>query len=491
MKKKFHILVFGCQMNYADSARIKAVLTHCGFEYVESIDEADIVIFDTCSVRQKSEDKITGKLTQIPSNKKIWITGCMIQHGMRNNKLSTKKLPENLRLGNFLERKSDIHSYQVLGFSTEEIKNRKEKEKNIIPINHAFNPMFDTLSQSFSNIELFLRIDDIGFFPLILPQLWYEIESTEHIWNEYEKIIPENINTSMNKHTHTAYVPISTWCNQFCSYCIVPYARGLERHFEVKNIIEEVKSHLENWVKEIVLLGQIVNKHPHFVEIIKEILKLEKLEWLRYTSPYPTYYSDELLALHEKEEKLCPHIHIPLQSGSSSVLKKMFRWYNAEQAYEFIDKIKKLDREISITTDFIVGFTDESEDDFQQTLDMVNYANFDMIYIGIYSPRPWTYAYKKMLDNISREEKHSRWSKMNTFLNKSSKENNQKEVGKIRKVIVNDSIGISQDGTYKYSWYTDNMKQISFSSPEQLELGTFVNVKITKGVVFKLIWEVV
>ena len=136
------------------------------------------------------------------------------------------------------------------------------------------------------------------------------------------------------------------------------------------------------------MLGQIVNKHPEFVKIVKEILKLKGLKRLRYTSPYPTYYSKELLALHEKEEKLCPHIHMPLQSGSDSILKKMFRGYTVKQAKDRIDNIRKLKRDISITTDIIVGFPGETEADFKKTLSLVKYGKFDMIYIGIYSQRP-------------------------------------------------------------------------------------------------------
>lgn len=145
----------------------------------------------------------------------------------------------------------------------------------------------------------------------------------------------------MKNNTKTAYVPISTGCSQFCAFCIVPYARGLEKHLPVDDIIREVKHHIDAGVQEITLLGQIVNKHPHFVEICRRILDLPgDLQWLRYTSPYPTYYSDELLALHEQEERMCPHIHMPLQSGSSRVLKKMFRGYNREQFIEFVDKIR-------------------------------------------------------------------------------------------------------------------------------------------------------
>lgn len=159
---------------------------------------------------------------------------------------------------------------------------------------------------------------------------------------------------------------------------------------------------------------------------------------LRYTSPYPTYYSNELLELHEKEEKLCPHIHIPFQSWSDQILKAMNRWYNNQKAKEFIDKIQKLNRKISITTDIIIGFPNETEDDFQETLSLVEYWNFDMIYIGIYSPRPWTYANQNIPDNIPYKIKHKRWQKLNELLNKISLSNNQKEIWNIRTSLIND-----------------------------------------------------
>lgn len=192
-------------------------------------------------------------------------------------------------------------------------------------MNEDFNPLFHKLHQTYPNLELFFRIDDTGYLPLILQAIGYKNLTYDiDLINEYEKIIP-NENPSMNAHNRSAYLPISTGCNQFCAYCIVPFARGLERHFPAEQIVHEAKIHLENGAKELTLLGQIVNKHPDFVQILREILKLEGLEWLRYTSPYPTYYTPDLLALHENEPKLCPHIHIPFQSGSSAVLKKMFR----------------------------------------------------------------------------------------------------------------------------------------------------------------------
>ena len=482
---KFHVITLGCQMNYSDTARIKSVLKNCGFDPVETVAEADIVIFDTCSVRQKSEDKVTGKLKEIPLTKKVRITGCMIQHTMRNQKVSTAaKLPDQLKTWNFSGAVLTTEP-TIVGLTSEEINTLKKPDTaNIVGINHAFNPLFHSLSQKRSNIELFFRIDDTGFLPLMLQKLGYDIHYDQELTNEYSTIIPANINSSMNAHDKTAYIPISSGCNQFCAYCIVPYARGLEKWFPVEQIIHEAKTHLAHGVKEISLLGQIVNKHPDFLTIVKELLKLEGLEWLRYTSPYPTYYSDELLALHQNEPKLCPHIHIPFQSGSTPVLKKMFRGYNAEQCHTFIDKIRSLSRPISITTDIILGFPWETEQDFQETLKLTEYGRFDMIYMGIYSNRPGTFADRKYPDDIPYSVKHERRSRLNKLLYQISTENNQQEIGRTRTMMVNE-IGTNGD----LYGYTDNMKQITVKANTKtkgIKIWSLLPVKITNGVVFKL-----
>ncbi len=475
-------------MNYADSARIKAVLTNCWFSHTDNIQEADIVIFDTCSVRQKSEDKITGKLKEISKHQKIRITGCMIQHNLRNQKLSNKKLADNLKIWNFLGNITN-RTPKVIWLNAEDIhKIKSDSWSSSVFINHAFNPTFHNLSQTRANLELFFRIDDLGFLPIILKELGYKISYDGEITNEYSKIASNWFNTSMNSHHKTAYIPISTWCNQFCSYCIVPYARWLEKHYPKSQIIQEVEEHIQSWAEEIVLLGQIVNKHPEFVEIIKDLLKLKWLKRLRYTSPYPNFYSPELLELHESEAKLCPHIHIPLQSWSDSILKSMRRWYDSKQAKEFIDNIRSLQRNISITTDIIVWYPGESEKDFQDTLELVKYSKFDMIYIWIYSPRPGTYAYKNHPDNIDRKTKRNRRNQLNNLLKTISLENNQKEIWQIRTVIVDK---LDWNNIY---WYTDNMKQIVINNPnptKKVRIWDFINSKITESQAFKLLWEII
>ncbi len=443
-------------MNYADSARLKAVLENLWFSYTPNIDEADIVIFDTCSVRQKSEDKIFWKLAQIPKDKKIWITWCMVQHDL--------KLPD--KKWNFLQ------------LSAPDLSQLKAQ----IPTNEAFQPIWDKLKRKFDNIDLLFRIDDIGYLPLILEKIGYNVwnYSVEMV-DEYTSLLPSDANQLLENNLPTAYVPIQTGCSQFCAYCIVPFSRWLEKNRPVDEIVQEVKHYLNQWKKEIVLLGQIVNKHPDFVRIIKEILKLSGLKWLRYTSPYPTYYSDELLSLHENEEKLVPHIHAPVQSGSDKILKKMFRWYTVEQYKAFIDKLRQLKRDISLTTDIIVGFSDETDQDFQATLDLTKYGRFDMIYIWIYSPRPWTYAAKKYVDNVPQAVKKARWKALNDLLQQISLENNEKEVGQIKQVLVTKSYG---DGTYL--GYDEKMKNIIISSNKSLQVWDFVDIQITKAEPLKL-----
>ena len=473
-------------MNYADSVRIKAVLTNCGFEYVDNQDDAEILIFDTCSVRQKAEDKITGTLKDISKDKKIWITWCMIQHNFRN--ILKKDTPSQFRRGNFLWL-SEWNDIKIIWTTNDEMKelidHKKESLDDMVFINHAFNPLFFNLKETYPNLELCFRIDDTWFLPLMLEKIGYKnLNYDVELLNEYEKIIPEE-SANMANHQTTAYVPISTGCNQFCSYCIVPYARGLERYFPVEQIVNEAKLHIANWAKEIVLLWQIVNKHPDFLTIVKEVLKLDGLEWLRYTSPYPTYYSDELLALHENEEKLCPHIHIPFQSWSNEVLKRMFRWYSAEDCFKFIEKIQSLKRKISITTDMIIWFSWETDKDFDDSLKLVEVGKFDMIYMGIYSPRPWTFAYKQLKDDVSAKVKHERWEKMNELLKKLSQENNKAEIWWVRKVLVDE---IKWD---EWFGHTDNMKQIWGKMKwDNWEAWEFIDAKIIDSWEFKLVWEI-
>lgn len=472
-------------MNYADSVRIKAVLTNCGFEYVDNQDEAEILIFDTCSVRQKAEDKITWSLKDVSKDKKIWITWCMIQHNFRN--ILKKNTPAQFKRGNFLWL-SEWNDIKIIWATNDEMKelidHKKENLDNMVFINHAFNPLFFNLKETYPNLELCFRIDDTWFLPLMLEKIWYNwLKYDIELLNEYEKIIPEE-NANMTNHQTTAYVPISTGCNQFCSYCIVPYARWLERYFPVEQVVNEAKLHIKNGAKEIVLLWQIVNKHPDFLTIVKEVLKLEWLEWLRYTSPYPTYYSDELLSLHENEEKLCPHIHIPFQSGSNDVLKRMFRGYSAEDCFKFIEKIQGLKRKISITTDMIIWFSGETDEDFDDSLRLVEAGKFDMIYMGIYSPRPWTFAYKQLKDDVSAKVKHERWEKMNELLKKLSQENNKAEIWWIRKILIDEIKGDEWFG------HTDNMKQIWWKMWwKDLKAWEFINVKIIDSGEFKLVWE--
>ena len=486
---KYHILIFWCQMNYADSARISTILNNLWWKKT-SLEDAEIVIFDTCSVRQKSEDKITGKLAKIPKNKKVWITWCMIQHNLKQNRISEDKNLKN-------KWKAAFKSWNFIG----DLNQLSEQDIPYI-INDSFQPIWSTLKKKFPNLELMFRIDDVHFLPKILKYLWYNINEKEiKNLSNYMDLIPDVANQTENPNIATAYVPIATWCNQFCTYCIVPFARWLERYRNVDDILKEVEYWVKQWKEEIVLLWQIVNKHPEFVKILKEILKIKEVKWLRYTSPYPTYYSDEIFSLHENEEKLCPHIHIPVQSGSDKILKLMNRWYTIDQFKKFIEKIRNLKRDISITTDIIVWFSNETEEDFQQTLDLVNFWKFDMIYTWIYSPRPNTIAWKKHEDNVPKQIKQKRWEQINNLLYKISEENNKKEIWKIRQAMIiwskqveiqklpeNLRKKIKSDTTKIYYGYTDNFKNIELINFDESLIWKIINVKITDQIPLKLFW---
>ena len=502
---KFHVIIYGCQMNYSDSARIKAVLINCGRVYVEDKADADVVILDTCSVRQKSEDKVRGmlkELAQLSTPPKVRLTWCMVWHNLNLKKTRTSK-SKKYTMWNFT---GDVKwkSPQIVGLTDVEkdkkLKDRvrdrvlwtQEQPQDLLYINHAFDPLYRHMHNEFPQVELFFRINDVWFLPYMVQALWYTIADYDvEIVNEYSTIIPHSANQLFSDNTKTAYVPISTWCSQFCAYCIVPYARGLEKNRPMDEIIAEAKSHITNGVQEIVLLGQIVNKHPDFYQILKSVCEIPGVKWVRYTSPYPTYYDDNIFALHNDMEVLCPHIHMPLQSGSSTVLKKMFRWYTREQSLEFIDSIRALSRPISITTDIIVWFTDETEEDFLESMSMAEYGRFDMIYIGIYSPRPGTYGYRKYEDNIPLHIKKDRHHRLNELLRGISIQNNQKELGTTREILLRD---VQQDVMMGYS---DNMKQIIVKNPSPWSLSDiyipwqFVTTQVTETADFKLYGKVI
>lgn len=490
--KKFHIIIYGCQMNYSDSARIRAVLLNCGWQHTDNEAEADVVILDTCSVRQKSEDKIRWKLKDIQPHQKIWLTGCMIQHNLNLKKLRTTK-SKKITKWNFVEaittKEPTIIGLEKLSTSAilKEIAKKLalfNKREEIIYINHAFDPLFTQMNTAFPNVELFFRINDVGMLPYLMRSLGYQVTHDVEVVNEYTGIIPANANMLFKENTKTAYVPISTWCSQFCAYCIVPYARWLEKNRPIDEIMTEVASHIKQGAEEIVLLGQIVNKHPDFYQILKQTAETPGVKRVRYTSPYPTYYSPEIFELHEKVENICPHIHMPLQSGSNAILKKMFRWYTAEEFKGFVDNVRALSRPISITSDIIVGFSDETEEDFRMSMELAEYSRFDMIYIGIYSPRPWTIGAKKYTDNVPQKVKKERRARLNDVLTAVSAENNQQEMGTTRDIIVKEQ----QD--HVLIWYSDNMKNVVVEGGAKKDVtyapGTFLKVQITRTEPFKL-----
>ena len=438
---KYYILTMGCQLNENDSEKLCGMVEEMGYQPTEEYKEADLVIFNTCCVRENAEDKLFGKLGELKKVKEtrgtiIAIGGCMMQE-----KHITDKIHES-------------YSYTDIIFGTHTLQNFPED-------------LYKTLETKKKQQDI-LDIDGEVYEGL-------PIKRTSNI---------------------KASVTIMYGCNNFCTYCIVPYVRGRERSRHPKDILAEVKELAKEGYKEITLLGQNVNSYLRaekwkeegkeyeginsFATLLRAINKIEGIERIRFVSPHPKDFTDDVIEAIADCEKVCKLVHLPLQSGSSNVLKLMNRKYTKEQYLELVEKMKKRIPNLTLSTDIIVGFAGETEEDFEETLDLVQECKYDNAYTFIYSPRVGTPA-SKLPDNTSKEEKEQRLYKLNSIVNKYFKENNEKLVGKTVPVLVE---GIS-DKKNEYFGYSDTNKLINFTG-EDVELGSIVNVLITDAKTWSL-----
>ncbi len=340
----FHVTTFGCQMNARDSEKLTGILERIG--YVEAEDEkADFVIYNTCTVRENANNKVYGRLGYLSGYKKknpfmmIGLCGCMMQEPTVVEKIRTSYSFVNLVFGTH-----NIYKFAEL------IVNALESER--------------------------LTID---------------------IWKDTDKIV-EDLPVE-RKYSFKSGVNIMFGCNNFCSYCIVPYVRGRERSREAKEIVREIERLATDGVKEIMLLGQNVNSYGKnletpmtFAELLQEIEKIDGIERIRFMTSHPKDLSDELIETMKNSKKICNHIHLPLQSGSSRILKIMNRRYDKEHYLELVRKIRAAMPDIAITTDIIVGFPGETEEDFEETMDVVRQVEYDSAFTFIYSKRMGTPA---------------------------------------------------------------------------------------------------
>ena len=433
--QKYFLRTYGCQMNVHDGEEIAARLESLGFTPADSIEESDIVVLNTCAIRENAHDKLYGFLGRCKHEKEknnkdliIAICGCMAQEENVVNELMKN------------------HPYVDIVFGTHNIHELQELLIN---------------KQKKQDIEVYSCEGDV------YENISYKRDSNIKAW-----------------------VNIQYGCDKFCTYCIVPYTRGKQRSRKSNEIIKEVECLVKNGYKEVTLLGQNVNAYGKDIDDLSFAELLDKvsdtgIERLRFVTSHPWDFTDEMINVIAKKDNIMPYIHLPLQSGSSKILKIMGRRYTKEEYLELFNKIKNTIKNVAITTDIIVGFPNETEEDFNETIDVVNTCKFDSAFTFIYSPREGTPA-AKMEDKIDMKTKEERLYKLNELVNKYSLEANKKYLNKEVPVLLE---GISEKDNNKLFGYTDTMKLVNVEADKHL-VGQIVNVLITDAKSFSLDGEV-
>ena len=435
--QKYFLRTYGCQMNVHDGEEIAARLESLGFTSTDSIETADVVVLNTCAIRENAHDKLYGFLGRCKHEKEknnndliIAICGCMAQEENVVNEIMTKHPYVDIVFGTH-----NIHELQDL------LINRNKKQT----IN-----VYSCEGKIYENIS-YKRDSDIK-----------------------------------------AWVNIQYGCDKFCTYCIVPYTRGKQRSRKSSEIIKEVEELVKEGYQEVTLLGQNVNAYGKdlkdelsFADLLDKVSSTG-IPRLRFVTSHPWDFNDEMIDVIASKENIMPYIHLPLQSGSSRILKLMGRRYTKEEYLDLYKKIKEKMPNCSITTDIIVGFPNESKEDFEETLEVVNECKFDSAFTFIYSPREGTPA-AKMEDSISLEEKEKRLYELNEIINKYSKEANNKYIDKIVPVLIE---GKSEKDSDKVFGYTDTMKLVNVSNAND-KIGKIIDVKITDAKSFSLDGEAI
>ena len=426
-KQYYYILTMGCQLNENDSEKLCGMLENMNYEKTEDVSNANFIIINTCCVRENAEEKLFGKLGEYKKIKEknntiIAICGCMMQEKHIVEKLNKSYHYVDIIFGTHTLHKLPEDIYQIL-------MNRK-KVQDILDID----------GEIYEGLPI-KRSDD-----------------------------------------KKASVTIMYGCNNFCTYCIVPYVRGRERSRKPEDILREVKQLAEEGYKEITLLGQNVNSYNGgvvncqkytFANLLRDVNEIEGIEIIRFVSPHPKDFKEDVIEAIRDCKKVSRIIHLPLQSGSSNVLKKMNRKYTKEQFIELAEKIRKEIPEVAFSTDIIVGFPEETEEDFEDTLDVVRKVNFEQIFMFIYSRRVGTPA-DRMENQIPEEIKHKRFDRLKALFEEQIQENNKKYIGTIQTVLIE---GKSKNNENMLTARTTTNKVIILNGDENL-IGKIVDVRI-------------
>lgn len=427
MTKKLYIETYGCQMNVADSEVVASVLGEDDYEVTKDEAEADLVLINTCSIRDNAEQRIWNRLDALKHNKKV------------NSKL---------KVG-------------VIGCMAERLGDKLVREQ---VVNVVAGP------DTYRKLPGMLKVADSG-----KPSVNIELSKEE----TYAGIMPKRLEDS----GFGGFVSISRGCNNFCTYCIVPYTRGRERSRDPKDILNEVKALIQSGYKEITLLGQNVNSYHwqktgenmDFPALLKSVSKLDTGVRIRFTTSHPKDISDNLIQTIASHDNICNHIHLPVQSGSSNMLKLMNRKYDREWYLGRIRKIKEMIPNCGITTDIFCGFHNETEADHQQTLTLMQEVGFDWAFMFKYSEREGTYAAKHLPDNVSEETKTRRLQEIIAMQRELSLKSNEADIGKTFTVLAE---GISKKSSEELFGRNEQNKVIVFSRANY-QPGDYVNVKVT------------
>ena len=436
---KYYIETWGCQMNEEDSEKLSGMLKRIGYTRTENKEEAGIILFNTCCVRENAENKVFGNLGALKKLKKknpdliIGICGCMMQQ----------------------------------------------------------EGMADKILKEFPYVNIVFGTHNAYKFPEYLNRVRTEGVQIKEIFNKETEIVeglPIDRESSVK-----AFVTIMYGCNNFCTYCIVPYVRGRERSRKPEDILKEIRELVAQGYKEITLLGQNVNSYGKgleedvdFAKLLRMINEIEGLERVRFMTSHPKDLTVDVIMAIKECDKLCEQIHLPVQSGSNSILKKMNRHYTREYYLDLVKKIKEEIPGVTLTTDIIVGFPGETEEDFQETLELVKEVGYSSAFTFIYSRRNNTPA-DMMLNQVSEEDKHHRFNRLVAAVNERVIAQNKAEEGNILEVLVE---GNSKNDAEKLTGRTRTGRLVNFTG-EGINAGDIVNVKITRAQNFSLIGEVI
>lgn len=482
--RKYYIKTFWCAMNQADSEKINMILLQSWFMITTNWLDADLVVFNTCSVRQKWEDKVFGFIEEIhrenekriDKNKhiKVWITWCMV-------------------------RKTGLDGKYLDWYKRD--KNNSKKINTLNDSKEIFNNDDKLFPRNNNKIDFVLRIEDIKFLPLMLTHIY-----NESIWSDY-KFDDYLKSKQLRESNFSATIIIQTGCDNYCTFCIVPYTRWKENSRSIEDIVNEAKEAVLSWAKEITLVWQNVNSYwKQFVDrkywneekwkwnewlwkspfrnLLEELDKIEWLDRIRFTSSNPHDMTQDILDAHFDLKKTCNYLHFALQSGSNDMLKRMNRKHTYQDFKKQVDYLRSRDPFFSISTDIIVWFSGETEDMFDETIKAFKECEFDFTYNARYSVRTWTIASKIYPDDVSDEVKANRWHLLNEELLKSITKRNTSMLWKIEEILIS-----WQKDEYFFG-RTRNFKEVYFIA-ENVSIWDIVNVKIIELDRYVLKWEIV